>query len=123
MVSTVGRPRRIIWVDLKDRYVNEVSGEGIEELTRVGVRGHGPLISFFEGRCPRWRVTFEGAVWLTALALGMVAGRALGTPLDIAKNFSVVGLTSSISSSDAEGVGGKYSKWGESKSRARDAIE
>ena len=79
MVSTVGRPRRIIWVDLKDRYVNyvnEVSGKGIEELTRVGVRGHGPLISFFEGRCPRWRVTFEGAVWPTALALGMVAGRA-----------------------------------------------
>jgi len=52
----------------------------------------------------------------------LVAGAELGTPLDIAENFCVVNLISD-SSSDAEGVGGKYSKLGESMSRAREAIE
>jgi len=87
-------------------------------LTRVGVRGHGPLISFFDGRCPRWRVTFEGADWGAAPPLGMVAGRTV----DIDEGLTVLDL-SPVSSSDGEGVGGKYSKLGESKSRAREAIE
>ena len=47
-----------------------------------------------------------------------------GAPVDIAEGLTVVGLTivglSSDSSSDGEGVGGKYSKLGESKSKARD---
>ena len=112
MVPTVGGPRGIVWVDLK-KYVNGAYREGIEEPTRVGVRGHGPLISFFDGRCPRWRVTFA--------PLGMEAGWALAVPLDIAKCLCVVRLIDPDSSSDAEGgVGGKYSKLGESKSRARD---
>ena len=92
-------------------------------LTRVGVRGHGPLMSFFEGRCPRWRVTFEGAVWPAEAALNLVAGRELGLLLDICEGLSAANLTSPDSSSDGEGVGGKYSKWGESKSWAREAIE
>jgi hypothetical protein len=52
----------------------------------------------------------------------MVAGRESGAPVDIAEGLTVVDL-SSDSSSDGEGVGGKYSKLGESKSRAREAIE
>ena len=79
-------------------------------------------MSFFDGRCPRWRVTFAdlGA----APPLGMVAGRESGAPLDIAEGLAVVDVDlSSDSSSDGEGVGGKYSKLGESKSRAREAIE
>jgi hypothetical protein len=55
--------------------------------------------------------------------LGMVAVES-GATLDIAEGLTVVGLTvvglSSDSSSDGEGVGGKYSKLGESKSKARD---
>jgi hypothetical protein len=88
---------------------------GIEELTRVGVRGHGPLISFLDGRCPRWRVTFEGAVGAAEPPLGLVARDLAPLAIDIDENFSVVRL-SSDSSSDGEGVGGKYSKLGESKS-------
>jgi hypothetical protein len=52
----------------------------------------------------------------------MVAGRESGAPLDIVEGLTVVGLCSD-SSSEGEGVGGKYSKLGESKSRAREAIE
>lgn len=60
---------------------------------------------------------------MTFAPLGMEAGRALVAPLDIAKGLCAVRLISD-SSSDAEGgVGGKYSKLGESKSRAREAIE
>jgi hypothetical protein len=82
------------------------------------------LISFFDGRCPRWRVTF--AVFTLAVGaaspLDAVAGRESGALLDIADSLAVLDL-SSDSSSDGEGVGGKYSKFGESKSRAREAIE
>jgi hypothetical protein len=81
-------------------------------------------MSFFDGRWPRWRVTFEGAVWPAAPALGFAAaGREIGAPLDIDDGFSVVNLINPDSSSDGEGVGGKYSKLGESKPRAREAIE
>ena len=62
------------------------------------------------------------AVLAGAPPLGMVAGRESGVPLDIAEGLTVLDL-SSDSSSDGEGVGGKYSKLGESKSRAREAIE
>jgi hypothetical protein len=80
------------------------------------------LISFFDGRCPRWRVTFAGLG--AEPPLGLVAGRELGAPLDIDGKISVVGLgLGSDSSSDGDGVGGKYSKLGESKSKAREAIE
>jgi len=48
----------------------------------------------------------------------------LVAPLDIVKGLFAVRLIGPDSSSDAEGgVGGKYSKLGESKSRAREAIE
>jgi hypothetical protein len=49
----------------------------------------------------------------------MVEGRESGATVDIAEGFNL----SSDSSSDWGGVGGKYSKLGESKSRAREAIE
>jgi len=54
----------------------------------------------------------------------MEGGKALETPLDIAEGFSVVGLIliNSDSSSDGEGVGGKYSKWGESTSRLEKGV-
>ena len=78
-------------------------------------------MSFFDGRCPRWRVTLD-ALGAAEPPLGLEARRELGGPLDIDGGFTVVGL-SSDSSSDGEGVGGKYSKLGESKSRAREAIE
>ena len=94
--------------------LTSIRNEQVEKLTRVGVRGHGPFISFFDGRWPRWRVTFDGAVWAGGPALGLVA-----TPLDIDE----LGLIKSDPSSDGEGVGGKYSKLGESKSRASEAIE
>jgi hypothetical protein len=53
-------------------------------------------------------VTFEGAVLAAEPPLGLAA-------VDIDNNFCVLDL-SSDSSSDGEGVGGKYSKLGESKS-------
>ena len=60
-------------------------------------------------------MTFE--VLAATPPLGIVAGRELGAPVDIVLDLR------SDSSSDGEGVGGKYSKLGESKSRAREAIE
>jgi hypothetical protein len=52
----------------------------------------------------------------------MAAGTESEAPVDIVEGLTVLDL-SSVSSSDGEGVGGKYSKLGESKSRAREAIE
>jgi hypothetical protein len=68
-------------------------------------------------------VTFEGAAWPVGPALGLVARVDFKTPLDIDERPSSICLVTSDSSSDIEGVGGKYSKLGESKSRAGEAIE
>ena len=56
-------------------------------------------------------MTFEGAGMAAEPPLGLVTGRELGAPVDIDGNF----CGRSDSSSDGEGVGGKYSKLGESK--------
>ena len=60
---------------------------------------------------------------MTFAELGLTARASLGTTADIDERGLVVGFGLAETVSSSGGVGGKYSKLGESKSRAEEAIE